>query len=398
MATNKLTDTRCRTEKPGDKPKKLSDGNGMYLYVSPAGAKIWRMAYKDKHGKEQVNVIGPYPLVGLADARTKRDEFRRLLLDGVDVKAKPKRSITFKEAYTEYWNDRKDVTDKYRTNALNGLGMHLKVLDSVPVGDITRASLLEPLMALNAQGKYVYVRKVRIWASMAFEWAKSHGHTEINPAELINPKVTFGNRKVKHHAAIKLVEMPAFLQRLGLERELQSVLACWMIAYTWVRTTELRKMLWTEIEGNVWRLPEGRMKMGREHLVPLPRQALALLENLKLRSRGSIYVFPNDRRLDRPMSENAVLYLLGRIGYGGMMTGHGWRTVTSTWANEKGYNRDAVEMQLAHSDNNKVRSAYNQAEYLAERTQMLQDWADYLDNVNTSTLQGGELPQDCLAA
>ena len=171
----------------------------------------------------------------------------------------------------------------------------------------------------------------------------------------------------------------SLLQRLALEAELQSVLACRMLALTWVRTTELRMMLWSEIEGDVWRIPAGRMKRRREHLVPLPSQALALLERLRLRARGRVYVFPSDRRLDRPMSENAILYLLHRIGYRGLMTGHGWRTVASTWANECGHSPDAIERQLAHAPGDQVRAAYNQAAYLPERRRMLQAFADWLD-------------------
>jgi integrase len=157
-----------------------------------------------------------------------------------------------------------------------------------------------------------------------------------------------------------------------------SAMACKLLALTWTRTQELRLMEWSEIDGDLWRIPAGKMKRRRDHLVPLSRQALVLLDNLRVRQRGSVYVFPNDRRLDRPMSENAILYLIGRMGYGGRMTGHGWRTVASTWANEAGYNRDWIERQLAHSPDDKVRSTYNRAEYLTDRRVMLQAWGDWL--------------------
>ena len=137
-------------------------------------------------------------------------------------------------------------------------------------------------------------------------------------------------------------------------------------------------MEWTEIDGDTWRIPKEKMKRRRDHMVPLSKQALQVLKNLALRKKGSIYVFPNDRRQDRPMSENAVLYLLGRMGYGGIMTGHGWRTVASTWANEAGHNRDAIERQLAHAPDDKVRATYNRAEFLDQRRTMLQAWADWL--------------------
>lgn len=391
MATNKLTDALCKRAPTPDKVKKLADGHGLYLALLPSGSKVWRQKYRIG-GTEQTEVFGPYPLLGLADARVKSAEFRRKLVDGVDVKAKPQKSITFGESCTQYWAGRKDVTQRYRDNATRGLDMHLGVLAGRPVGTLTRQDLLTPLMVLDAEDKHVYSRRVRLWASMVLDWAKEQGHCAENVASLINPKTAFGRAKVKHHAALKLAEVPDFLARLGMEKELQSVLAARMLMMTWVRTGEMRMMLWTEIEGDVWRIPEGKMKRDKEHLVPLPKQAVALLAKLKLRSRGSVYVFPNDRRLDRPMSENSVLYLIGRIGYGGALTGHGFRTVGSTWANENGYPYDAIERQLAHTPDDKVRAAYNAAEYLPARRAMLQDFADWLEQLDAGGLQGAQAP------
>lgn len=351
----------------------------MYLYISPAGAKIWRIGYRID-GKEQVHVLGPYPLLSLADARAKRDEFRRKLLDGVDVKAKPKQSISFSKAVETYWAGRKDVSDGYRANATRGLAMHLEyAIGADPIASITRERLLELLLKLDAAEKHVYAKRLRVWAGQVFDWAIEHGHCLTNPASLIKPEKAFGKKQVVHHASLKLSEIPAFMQRLGLENSLQSVIACRMLALTWVRTGELRQMRWEEIEGDTWRIPKGTMKMRREHLVPLSTQALALLENLRQRSRGSEYVFPAEHRIDRPMSENSILYLIHRMGYKDRMTGHGWRSVASTWANENSYNKDHIEMQLAHSEENEVRSAYNNALYLEPRRKMLQDWATWLD-------------------
>jgi integrase len=220
-----------------------------------------------------------------------------------------------------------------------------------------------------------------MWVSQVFDWAVENSHAEINPAALIRTEKAFGRAKVKHFSSVELSEVPALLARIDLEHDLQSVLACRALAYTWSRTTELRTMRWTELEGALWRIPGSKMKRERDHLVPLSRQMLALLEVMKSRSRGGPFVFPADHRDDRPMSENAVLYLLHRIGYKGKMTGHGWRSVGSTWANERGYNKDAVERQLAHAPEDKTRAAYNRAEYLPERTQMLQDWCDWLESL-----------------
>jgi integrase len=391
MATNKLTDALCKRTLPTDKAQKLSDGHGMYLYVSTKGAKVWRMDYRIA-GIGQTKVLGPYPLLTLAEARVARDEVRKQLLAGEDPSAKSavKPSITLGAASASYWEGRKDVGPGYLEDATRGLALHLASLWNVPVNTLTKAQLMEPLMVLNAQEKFVYARRIRLWASQVLGWAVSHDHCTENVADQIDPKTAFGRRKVKHFASLKLRDVGGFVARLRLEVELQSVLAAWMLGYTWVRTKELRMMEWKDIEGDLWRLPEIVMKKGREHLVPLPRQAMEVLAKMKLRSRGSIYVFPNDRRLDRPMSENSVLYLLGRIGYGGLMTGHGFRSIASTWANEHDYDADAIEIALSHSADAKddVRSAYNQAEKLPQRRQMLQDFADWLDKADAGLLQG----------
>lgn len=405
MATNKLTDTRCKNEKAGPKPRKISDGNGMYLYISTAGAKIWRMAYSDG-GKEQVKVLGPYPLLSLAEARTMRDEFKLKLVKGESIKpSQTLKTMSFKDAYTKYWNDRRqELVGKTCTNALRGIEMYLSPLDNKQMRDITRTELLDCLLVLNSEKKFSYARKVRGWVSQVFRWAQAQEYCESDPADAINPRYAFGRKPVEHFASLKMSEIPAFLDRLAFEPVLQSVLACRVLAYTWLRTKELRNMLWTHIEGDVIRFPPSVMKLKREHLVPISPQVAALLEELKIRSRGSPYVFPNDRDQKRPMSENSILYLIGRIGYAGKMTGHGWRHIASTWANEqinpdetKKFHEDWVEMQLAHTDEDKVRSTYNSAEYLSQRRRMLTAWAEHLDKIDPSRLKSGEPPQDSLA-
>lgn len=383
MPTNSLTDARCKSAKPLDKPYKMFDGHGLYLAVTPAGGKHWRMSYRID-GKGQTASIGAYPLITLADARARRDAMRLTLANG-DKPLAPKRAgqvraaMTLARAIEDYWSGRQDVSPNYRMNAENALARHIVPrLGALPVGDVDRAGVLEALRAIDAAGMHVYVRKTRMWLAQVLDWAVEHGHARDNPAAAIRPEKAFGSAPVQSFAAIGLGEVPAFMARLELEGVILSAMACKLLALTWTRTQELRLMEWSEIDGDLWRIPAGKMKRRRDHLVPLSRQALVLLDNLRVRQRGSVYVFPNDRRLDRPMSENAILYLIGRIGYGGRMTGHGWRTVASTWANEGGYNRDWIERQLAHSPDDKVRSTYNRAEYLTDRRVMLQAWGDWL--------------------
>lgn len=398
MPTNTLTDRQCKAEAAADKPKKLFDGGGLHLYISTTGSKTWRLAYRID-GKPQTMSFGAYPTVSLAAARAKRDEVKSTLAEGGDPMA-PRRvqraGMTLQEASDEYWNGRRDLSDSYRDNAKRAIEMHLgPALGKRNIGSIERSDLLDALQVMDAAGLAVYVRKVRMWAGQVFDWAIENGHAKINPAALINPRKAFAHAKVEHFASVDLTEVPDLMQRISMEGELQSVLACRLLAMTWVRTAELRMMEFGELDGAVWRIPAGKMKRKRDHLVPLPRQALALLEELKARSRGSKYVLPSEHRDDRPMSENTILAMLARIGYRGRMTGHGWRTIASTWANEHGYNRDAIERQLAHAPDDKVRAAYNRAEYLPERKTMLQAWADWLDSceqVNTSRAQSGHAP------
>jgi len=396
MPTNRLSDKRCAGLRANEKPYKVADGNGLYLYILPNQKKFWRMAYR-LGGKQQTAAFGEYPEVSLAEARTARDKLRAEKRQGLDPRARSAAvtvaeptspSMTLRQAMHAYWQGRTDVSDGYRRNAIRAFEMHLAAILDVPMMGIDRAVLMVELRRMDAAKLYVYVRRVRMWAGLVFDWALEHPETTgvtINPAAMIKPDKAFGSAPVKSHAALPLTELPAFMRRLAFENDaLHSVLACRLMALTWVRTQELRFMEWTELEhgGTMWRIPAGKMKRRSEHLVPLSRQAQAIIATLQSRRNGSKYVFPCDsgRRIDRPMSENAVLYLIGRLGYKGLMTGHGWRRITSTWSNESGqYNPDAIERQLAHTEKNKVRAIYNRAQYLPERVRMMQDWADWLD-------------------
>ena len=385
MPTNTLTDARCKGAKASDKPYKLFDGGGLHLYVSTTGSRTWRLAYR-LAGKPQTMSLGSYPEITLAAARLKREEVKRALIEGHDPMA-PRRvnrqGMTLAEATDNYWQGRKDVSATYRTNALRGIELHLVRLLSKPISSITRDDLLGELLLMDAAGLHVYVRKVRMWVGQVFEWAVENGIANINPAALIRPEKAFGRAKVTSFAALALREVPEFLERLAMEGDLQSVLACRLLALTWVRTNELRMMEWSEIDeaGKVWLIPAGKMKRDRDHLVPLSDQSLAVLKQLRARSRPEArYVLSAPHRMDRPMSENSVLTLIARMGYRGRMTGHGWRSVASTWANENGYSPDAIERQLAHVPDNKIRAVYNRAEYLTDRKKLLQDWADWLDS------------------
>lgn len=379
MPTAKLTDAQCRAAKPRDKPFKLFDGGGLALVVLPSGAKSWRLFHR-VDGKQQTATLGLYPAVGVAEARRKAAEVRGTAAgSGAAKKTAPRAALTVKQACQDYWRSRGDVTEGYRSNALRALELHAwPELGAVPVASLTRAEALRVLLALDAKGRHVYVRKVRLWLALPLDRCVELEQCAANVARSIDPERAFGRRTVEHHAALAVAEVPEFMQRLAAENDLQSVLALKLLALTWVRTTELRMMLKAEIEGDVWRIGADRMKMKRPHIVPLSRQTQQLVALAVARSGSGPYVFPAPHRQDRPMSENAMLYLVARMGYGGRMTPHGWRTIGSTWANEAGWSPDAIERQLAHAPNDKVRAAYNAATYLPERVRMLQAWADWL--------------------
>lgn len=384
MPTNRLTDSACRSAKAGESPRKLFDGEGLFLWISTTGAKTWRLSYRIA-GVQKTIGFGPYPDVTLAQARELRAAAKAKLRAGDDPMA-PRRltgcGLRLAEAVALYWEGRKDVSDGYRTCATRGLSRHvLPHLGELDVGRISRDDVLCELRRLDLAGRHVYVRKVRIWLGQVFDWAVEHGHCANNPAASIRPEKAFGHAPVEHMPSLDLREIPDLLLRLSLERELSSVLACRMLAYTWVRTGELRMMEWCEVDyaARSWTIPAGKMKRRREHVVQLSSQALAVLDTMRARATSERFVFQSDRRTDRPMSENAILFLLHRIGYKGRMTGHGWRSVASTWANDRGYSPDAIERQLAHVPGDSVRSIYNRAAYLEQRRRMLQDWADWLD-------------------
>lgn len=393
MPTNTLTDARCKAAKPTDKLQKLYDGHGLHLAITPKGAKVWRAAYR-LDGKPQTLSFGPYPAVTLAEARQAIQGLKADLRAGIDPASRRKQSskaaLTFRQASEDYWAGCQDLSPKYLLNMRRAFEMHLyPQIGDTPIADVKKDVLMTPLLALDARGKFVYVRRVLMWSGQVFAWATSRGLMEVNPAKQIDPSTAFGRRKVKHFPALTLREIPTFMQRLALEEpSLQSVLACRLLAYTWVRTTELRGMTWDEIDGDRWDISAERMKADEPHTVPLPRQALVILATLKRQSRGSRYVFAAEHRQDRTMSENAVLALLARIGYKGKMTGHGWRTVGSTWANEAGYAPDVIEAQLAHEPDNDTRAAYNRAGYMKQRRDMLQAFADWLDNIGQDATLG----------
>lgn len=388
-----LKDITVRNAKPTEKKYKLFDREGLYLEVLPAGGKYWRLKYFFG-AKEKCLALGVYPHISLADARERRDQARKLLAHGSDpaeAKKEAKRIIiqkqqnTFEMIAREWHENRLDkwtapharkIMKRLETHVFNRIGTR-------PIADITTPDLLPVMRKIEEQGGEIAHRMLQI-CGQVFTYAVVTGRATVNPAASLRGAL---KPVVKNnHAYIKPNELAEYFRNLeGYDGSPQTKLALRFLLLTFVRTGELRGAAWAEIDFDKaeWRIPAERMKMKETHIVPLSRQAIGILNELKPLTGQWRYVFPNQHKPSGQMSENTILYALYRMGYHSRATGHGFRSTASTVLNEHGFPPDVIERQLAHGERDKVRAAYNHAQYLPERRQMMQWWADYLDEVAT---------------
>lgn len=383
-----LTETRIRAAKPIEKPYKLFDERGLFMLVTPPSGRLWRLKYR-MHGREKLISLGAYPDVTLKRAREKRDEARKLVADGIDPSARRKaqrgaRAETFEAVATEWL--------QLQSNALSAetisiLGTRLKsflypYLGNRPVGVISAQELLGALRRIEARGRHETAHRVRALAGRVFRYAVATGRAPHDVAADLKDALA----PVKSRNFASMTD-PARVGELLLaidsyDGQPVTALALRLAPLVFVRPGELRAAEWPEFDlaNAEWRIPAGRMKMGEAHIVPLARQAVAILRELEPLARRSRYVFPSLLSRDRPMSNNTINTALRRLGYtSNEQTGHGFRSMASTLLNEQGFPPDIIELQLAHSERNKVRAAYNKAQRLPERRKMMQAWADYLD-------------------
>jgi integrase len=388
----KLTATECKNVKPKDKAYKLTDGGGMFLLIQPNGARYWRMKYRYA-GKEKLLALGVFPEVTLSEARQKRDAARRLLDAGDDpgtAKREKKRQTIEKSEQTferiaREWHKKGSAnwSAAYATKIIDSLEQNVfPSIGKRPVAEISAKEMLDVLHKIEARGALETASRVKQRCSAVFNYAITKLLATSNPVLPLSG--SFQAPKNKNHARLKIEEMPEFMQRLAAyDGRKQTALAIRFLAYTFVRTGELRLARWSEfdLDAAQWRIPAERMKMKEQHLVPLSKQVVALLQELKVFNGDGELVFPGDRVASKPMSENTILFALYRMGYRSKMTGHGFRGIASTALNEMGYRPDVIERQLAHTERDGVRAAYNHAQYLPERVAMMQHWADYLDAI-----------------
>jgi integrase len=388
-----LSDAAIKAAKPRGQPYKLTDGQGLHLFVTPAGGKLWRLRYGFA-GKEKLLSLGPYPGVTLAKAREMRDAAKASLRSGRDpgVEKKVRRALggnptdSF-EAIARDWHARQTPTwtERHAADVLLSLEQGVfPVLGSLSIGEITAPLVLGVLRQIEARPAVETARRVRQRMSAVFVYAIALGIGENDPAAIVKgamaPLV-----KGRQPAITDLAEAREVLAGVeAIPAHPVTKLANRFLALTVVRPGEIRGAAWVEFEGlsgpdPIWRIPAARMKAKREHLVPLSRQAVDLLVALRALSGRGPLAFPNARHAHQPMSENAIGYLLNRAGYHHRHVPHGWRATFSTVMNEAyPADRHVIDLMLAHAPKDKTEAAYNRAVHVPRRRELGQVWADML--------------------
>jgi len=392
-----LTDKTIKNTKPAAKTARLFDGGGLYLEVTPNGGRWWRLKFR-YGGKEKRLSLGTYPDTTLKEARDRRDEARKLLAEGVDPSAERKADKQRVQLEAEHsfqtvalawmrhqaarWEPitRDRVLASLEADAFPQLG-------AMPIADIKARHVAAVVRAVEARGVGDTAARVLQRIRAVFRFAVVHEMLDTNPTLDVKPDELLKPRHVKHRAALPDAELHEFLVRLdAYEGDAATSNALRLLMLTAVRPGELRGALWSEIDLDAarWRIPPARMKMRVEHLVPLSRQAVALLRSIEPLRGSTGLVFPSPFYPGKALSEGTLNSALARMGYKGIATAHGMRALFSTVTNECGHNPDVIERQLAHIERNEVRAAYHRSVYVAERTALVQWWADYLDGKRTA--------------
>jgi integrase len=388
-----LTDTAVRNAKPTSKAYKLSDGEGLYLLINTAG-KYWRFDYRYQ-GKRKTLALGVYPATTLADARDKRGRARKLLASDADpgeVKQTQKQQAkllaanTF-EAVAREWHEKQSVkwVPKNAARTLSLLERQIfPYIGKMPIAQVKASMLLDAIQRIEKRGNIETAHRAMMNCGQIFRYAIATDRAQADLSLVL--KGALIPNKEKHHASITDPKKIGDLLRTlnGYDGAFITRCALKLAPLVFVRPGELRHAEWAEIDLDAmeWRLPANKMKMKVVHIVPLSSQAVEILRDLHQHTGSGKYVFPGLRTTDRPMSENTVNAALRRLGYEkDEMTGHGFRSMASTILHEQGWPHEAIERQLAHAERNKVSAAYNYAEHLPKRREMMQAWADYMDGL-----------------
>ena len=386
-----LTELAIRHLKPKSKIYRVSDGGGLCLEISPAGGKHWRWRYNYQN-KEQMLALGKYPSLTLAEARRKRDAARDMLKAGkhparekkIEKLRKVHEGENSFENVARRWFRMKvlNLNTKYVSQNLTRMEQHVfPSIGDLPVADITIPDVVEVVEKIGKRGTIETAKRMKQLINQIFRYAAQRGLCQHNPAADLRDILQ--SPQGKHHACIGMSELPDLVKKIEARQNDLTKYAMKLLLLTFVRTGELIGAKWGEIdwEKAEWNIPKERMKMKRPHVVPLSQQAIAALKMLQIITGNRTHIFYSAASKSHHMSNGTVLMGLRRMGYKNRMTGHGFRSLASTILNEKGYAKDAIERQLAHEDQDKIRDAYNRAEYLPERRKMMQDYADLLDEI-----------------
>lgn len=385
----KLTDAKLRNLTALGKH---FDGGGLYLEVTAAGGRYWRMKYRFG-GKEKRLAFGVHPTVGLKEARERREAAKQALDRGIDPGAQRKaakaqaafEAVNTFEAVTRDWlahqAGRWEAITLQRTQASLEADIFPE-LGTRPMASITARDVMQAVKKIEARGASEMATRVLQRVKSAFRYAVTHERIESNPMLDLVPSEILKPRKVQHRPALAERDLPEFLAKLdAYEGDPHTRHALRLLMLTAVRPGEVRGARWSEFDlsAALWRIRAERMKMRAAHVVPLSKQAVAVVQAMKLLSGERELAFPSPFYPSKPLSENTLNSALARMGYKGEATAHGFRALFSTVANEAGWNPDVIERQLAHVERNQVRAAYNRSAYLPDRTKLLQWWADYLE-------------------
>jgi integrase len=387
-----LSDTRIQKAKPRSTPYQLTDGRGLYLWITPAGGRLWRWKYRFNGIQKQMS-FGQYPDVSVPDARERHAEARKLLAAGTDPMAQRKADKTALKT---------SEADSFKTVALlwykhwkNGKSAHhvkatwsrlesnvFPVIGGDPITEIEALQIVAMVKAIQDRGKLDIAKRALETAGQIFRYAVAHGHSKRNPAADIKPADILKPTITINFARIDAKHLPALLKAIEIYRgKIVTRLAIKAMMLTFPRTAELIGGRWEEIDWDAarWNIPAERMKKKTPHIIPLSTQAIEVLRLLHMVTGGGNLMFPGDVDPTKPMSNNTILFALYRMGYKGDMTGHGFRGLAATILNESGFDEAHVDLQLAHMKRNKVTAAYNHAKYLQQRTVIMQWWGDYVE-------------------
>jgi len=396
-----LTDAKIRSLKPKEKPYKLSDSHGLYILIHPNGSRYWRLKYKFNK-KEKTYSIGLYPLFSLSEARIERDKAKKQIKQGIDPTTEKKRlqqtiqaqaNNSF-EIIAREWHNKTQAewNDKHSQDVIKSLEDNIfPFIGSKAITEITPPEMLQVLRKIEARGALVQVNKLRQRCDRVFQYAIITGLATYNSAADL--KGAFKKHDKKNFNSIQANELPELINAINKGKgELTTINGIKLTLYTLLRTQEVIGMKWSEVDfqNKLITIPASRMKMNRDHLVPLSRQATQVLKELLCVTGHHEWVFARqDRNKIKPMSNNAMLFALYRMGFKGRCTIHGFRSIGSTLLHEMGFNTDVIEKTLNHEPTNKVKAAYNKAQYLDFRADMLQQWADYLNNLDGKVIPIG---------